>query len=446
VRSGSALAARPAQVIAGAFAATIAVGTAALSTPLATASGVSAPFIDALFTATSAVCVTGLVTVDTGSYWSGFGQVVILGLIQVGGLGVMTVATVISILFFRRLGLQSRLVAQAETKSLTADDLRAILRRIILFSLCAEAVLALILAVRFATAYGSPLGEAAYSGVFHAISAFNNAGFGLYPDSLVRFSTDAWILLPISVAVIVGGLGFPVVMELAREWRNPRRWSALTRVTVVMTASLLAGATVFFAVAEARNSATWGDRTGAQQALASFVTAVMPRTAGFNAVDLTAMRPESLVLTDLLMFIGGGSAGTAGGMKVTTLGVLLFAVAAELRGQPDVVIGRRRISADTQRQALSVTVLGTAAVAVATTAMLALTDLEFETAAFEVVSAFGTVGLSLGVTASLPDAALYLLVLLMFAGRLGPLTFASALAARDKVRLHRRPEERMPIG
>jgi Trk-type K+ transport system membrane component len=262
----------------------------------------------------------------------------------------------------------------------------------------------------------------------------------------VRFSTDAWVLLPIAVAVIVGGLGFPVVLELVREWRNPRRWSALTRVTVTMTASLLVIGTVVLALVEAGNQATWGDRSDAQQALAAFFTAVMPRTAGFNAVDIAAMRPESLVLTDLLMFIGGGSAGTAGGIKVTTLGVLLFAVAAELRGRTDVVIGRRRVTAETVRQALSVTVLSAGLVAVSIMVMMAMTSLPFESIAFEVVSAFGTVGLSLGITSSLPDPAAYLLVLLMFVGRIGPLTFASALAARQKVRLHRRPEERIPIG
>ena len=218
----------PGRVIAAGFATAIAIGTALLSTPLATAGTQRASLVDALFTATSAVCVTGLVTVDTGTYWSGFGQGVILTLIQLGGLGIMTVASLVAVLFSRRLGFRTRLIAQAETKALTAADIRRLIARIALFSLTCEAAAAAVLVTRFAVAYDESPSRAVYSGVFHAVSAFNNAGFGLHPDSLVRYVTDPWVTLTVAVAVIIGGLGFPVVFELRRSWRRPKTWSVLT--------------------------------------------------------------------------------------------------------------------------------------------------------------------------------------------------------------------------
>jgi trk system potassium uptake protein TrkH len=438
--------ARPAQAIALSFASAIAVGTILLSLPLATAEGDRAPFVDALFTATSAICVTGLVVVDTGSYWSPFGQVVITLLIQAGGLGIMALATLIAIVFFRRMGLQSRMAAQAETKSVSATDLRRIIKRIVLFSILVETILAMLLTARFLTAYDMNVTEALPSGIFHAISAFNNAGFSLYSDNLIRFAADGWVLLSVAAAVIIGGLGFPVVFELRSNWRRPTRWSILTRVTVVMTLLLLVIGTVVFLASESDNARTWGGKSPGQQILSSFFTAVMPRTAGFNIIDVGAMESESLVLTDLLMFIGGGSAGTAGGVKITTLGILLFIVWAELRGRPDVEIGRKRVSTETQRQALTIVFLSLGIVTAGTILLILTTPFTFEQSVFEAISAFGTVGLSTGITSSLPDAAKYSLILLMFAGRIGPLTFASALAARSTTRVHRRPEERMSIG
>lgn len=438
--------ARPAQLIAGAFLTAIAIGTALLCLPAATQSGERAPFVDSLFTSTSAVCVTGLVTVDTATYWSTFGKVVILALIQVGGLGIMTVATVVAVALFRRTSLATRMALQAETKAVSAEDLRRIVRRIVAFSVVSEAVLAVWLTVRFMTAHHQSPGEATWSGIFHAVSAFNNAGFSIYTDNLMGFLTDAWVLVPVSAAVILGGLGFPVVFELLRSWRAPLRWSALTRVTLAMTGALLLLGTLGMLVAEADNPATWGGLPPGQQLVASFFTATMPRTAGFNAVDVAAMQPESLVLTDFLMFVGGGSAGTAGGIKVTTAGLLIFAVVAELRGRADVEIGHRRISSQSQRQALSVAVISAGTVAASILLLMTLTSFRFEEVAFEVVSAFGTVGLSTGITDDMPTSGKILLTLLMFVGRVGPLTFALALAARYRSSLHRRPEERMSIG
>jgi potassium uptake TrkH family protein len=399
-----------------------------------------------LFHATSAVCVTGLVTVDTGTYWSGFGQAVILLCIQVGGLGIMTLASLFALLVSRRLGLRARLIAQAETKALSASDVRRIVRTVVIFSLASEAVVAAVLTARFATGYDSVLPSALYSGVFHAISAFNNAGFSLNADSLMGYVGDPWVSLTIALAVIVGGLGFPVVFELAREWRTPKTWSVLTRITVIVTAALLVVGTVGMLIAEGRNPDTLGPLSGGGKLLAAFVAGVMPRTAGFNNLDVTAFAPETLLLFDGLMFIGGGSAGTAGGIKVTTFGLLAYVLWAEMRGDPDVEIGRRRVPGTNQRQALAIALLAIGVIAVATFLMEALTDFGFDQVLFEVISAFSTVGLSTGITADLPPAAQVLVVLLMYIGRIGPLTLASGLALRERARRHQLPEERTIVG
>lgn len=436
----------PGRIIAGAFAGAVAVGTALLSLPIATAGPGRADLLTALFHATSAVCVTGLVTVDTGTYWSGFGQAVILLCIQAGGLGIMTLATLFALLLSRRLGLRARLIAQTETKALSAADVRRVIGRVVLFSLATEAVVAAVLGLRFATGYDHSPASAAYYGLFHAVSAFNNAGFGLDRDNLVGYVDDPWISLTLCAAVIVGGLGFPVVFELARSWRRPRTWSVLTRITVIVTVALLAVGTVVFLAAEAGNPGTLGPLDGGVKVLAAFTAAVMPRTAGFNNLDIAAYQPETLLLTDALMFIGGGSAGTAGGIKVTTFGLLAYVLWAEMRGDPDVEVGRRRVPGTNQRQALAVALLGIGVVATATFLMEALSDFGFDQVLFETISAFATVGLSTGITADLPPTAQVLLVLLMYLGRIGPLTLASGLALRERARRYQLPEERTIVG
>ena len=248
----------PAQVIVLGFAAAVAVGTGLLLLPVAKAGGGGASLLEALFTATSAVCVTGLITVDTPVFWSGFGQVVILVLIQIGGFGVMSFGTLLGVLTARRLGLKSRISAAAETKSTGFGDVRRVLVGVLLISVIVEAVLALILTVRFRAGYGYALGEAVWHGVFHSISSFNNAGFALYSDNLMGFVGDPWICLPIAAAVIIGGLGFPVLFELGRQYRRPIHWSMNTKLVLVGSAVLLAGGTVFLTAVEWANPATLG--------------------------------------------------------------------------------------------------------------------------------------------------------------------------------------------
>lgn len=436
----------PAQFVVSAFAAAVLASTTLLMLPVSTTGEESAPFLTALFTATSAVCVTGLAVVDTPSYWSGFGEAVILGSVQVGGFGIMTLASLLALVVSRRLGLRVRLLAQAESHLLGLGEVTRVVRGVAVTSLLFESAVAAVLTVRFAVAYDQEPGEAVYHGVFHAVSAFNNAGFALYADNLVGFVADPWVCLPIATAIIAGGLGFPVLFELRRELRTPNRWSLHTKITVVTSALLLVGGTVFLTAFEWGNDRTLGPLSTSGKLLAGFFASVNPRTAGFNSLDYGAMESTSLLTTDVLMFIGGGSGSTAGGIKVTTFMVLFFAILAETRGDSDVSRFGRRIPPATLRLALTVALVGVAIVTSGTLAMLAITGLDLDRVLFEVISASSTVGLSTGITADLPDAGKYLLVALMFAGRLGPVTVAAALALRERGRLFRYPEERPVVG
>ncbi len=436
----------PGRLVVAGFAVGVAVGTALLSLPVARAGPGGATWLEALFTATSAVCVTGLAVVDTPTYWSGFGQVVILLLIQVGGFGIMTLASLLGLLISRRLGLGSRLLAAAETKTVGLGDVRTVLIGVARISLVVEATTALILAARFSVTYGEPVSRSLWLGVFHAVSAFNNAGFALFSDSLVGFADDPWICLPIAAAVIIGGLGFPVILEVLRQ-RHLQRWSVHTKLTLVMTALLLVTGTVFMTAAEWSNPGTLGALDAPGRLLAGFFQAVMPRTAGFNSVDPGEMNTGTLLGTDVLMFIGGGSAGTAGGIKVGTFAVLLLAIVAELRGDPDAELFDRRLPPAAIRQALSVALLSVAAVVIPTLVIaMTSTTLTLDQILYEVVSAFATVGLSTGITADLVAPHQLILVALMFVGRLGPVTLASALVLREHRRLFRRAEGRPLIG
>ena len=435
----------PAQAVTAGFATAIGIGTLLLMLPVASA-GEDTTFLQALFTATSAVCVTGLVVVDTGSHWSLTGQAIVLGLIQVGGFGIMTLASLLGLLVTRRLGLRSRLSTAAETHSVGLGDVRTVILGVVTVSLVVEAVLAVVLAVRLMTAYGeSPL-RAAWRGLFHSVSAFNNAGFALYADSLVRFVTDAWICLPIAFAVIVGGIGFPVLLELRRSWRYPSRYSLHSKLTLLGTAILIPVGTVFILVGEWSNPGTLGPLDLSGKLLAGFFQGVMPRTAGFNSLDTAAMNTGTWLGTDVLMFIGGGSAGTAGGIKITTVAVLVAVMVSEVRGEEHPVAFSRRLPPGAQRQALTVSLLGVAAIAVPAIWFTMTTPFTLDQVLFELVSAFATVGLSTGITAQLPAPHQLALIALMFLGRLGPITLVTAIALRQNRRLFRYAEERPVIG
>jgi potassium uptake TrkH family protein len=432
--------------VVGAFAAAITLGTVALLAPVATEDGGSAGLVDALFTATSAVCVTGLTVVDTPSHWSTFGEVTILVLVQVGGFGIMTLSSLIALMLSRRLGLRQRMVAQAEAHSVHLGDVRRVVVTVAVFSALFETLTAIVLTWRFAQAGDTDWPRAVYLGVFHAVSAFNNAGFSLFTDNLVGFVTDWWVTLAVGVTVIAGGLGFPVLFELWREFRRPVRWSMHTKMTLLTTVALIVGGTVLVLVCEWTNDATLGPLAIPDKLLAGWFQAVSPRTAGFNSVDYGAMNHSTWIVTDALMLIGGGSASTAGGVKVTTFALLAFVVWAEVRGEPDVNAFRRRIPTAAQRQAISIVLLALGAVLTGTFLLLAFADLEGSAALFESVSAFATVGLTTGVTPDLPGSAHGVLVALMFLGRVGPVTLFAALVLRERRRLYRFAHERPIIG
>lgn len=436
----------PARIVPLAFLATIVAGTILLLLPFSSADGQVAPFLTALFTATSAVCVTGLIVVDTATYWTPFGQGVIMALFQVGGFGIMAGATLLGLMITRRMRLGRRLVVQAETKSLTLGDVKSVLATILGVTILFEVIVAVVIILRLHTTYGEPWDAAIWNGLFHAVSAFNNAGFSTYSDSLVRFALDPVILLPLTLAIIVSGLGFPVINELRGDWRRPDQWSIHARLTVYGTVSLLIAGFAAVLIAEWNNSATIGDFTTGGKLLNAFTHSVMSRTAGFNAVDVGQMRPETLLFTDGLMLIGGGSAGTAGGIKVTTFLLLGVVVWAEIRGRSDVTVFKRRICPDVQRQALAVVLMAVGLVGLATLAILSMTTFPLDRVLFEVVSAFATVGLSTGITADLPPAAQSILIALMFVGRVGTITVAAALALRTRHVPYRYPEERPIVG
>ena len=437
----------PARIVPLAFLGAIAIGTVLMMLPASRAEPGHAPFVTALFTATSAVCVTGLAVVDTPTYWSTFGQVMLTVLSQVGGFGIMTLATLLSLLVSRRLGLRSRLMAQAESAGLFGGNVARVLVRIALTMFACEAAISVVLTLRFWLTYDYSFGRAVWEAVFHAVQAFNNAGFALYPDSLVRFVGDWWICMPLTLGVFTGAIGFPVLFELAREWRKPATWSTHTRLTVWGTLLLSSIGFLVFLTFEWANPKTLGGLDLGAKILAAITQDVMTRSGGFNSIDLGGMNTETIAVTNGLMFIGGGSASTAGGIRVTTFLLLAFVIWAELRGEADVSIANRRVADETQRQAVTVALLGVALVSAGTLGLIGLTHhVPFDRALFEVTSAFATVGLSTGITPTLPESAQVLLVVLMYVGRVGTIAVGTAIALNTRRRLYRYPEERPLVG
>jgi trk system potassium uptake protein TrkH len=436
----------PARAVAIGFLLSITIGTALLMLPLASHAPGSVALLTALFTATSAVCVTGLITVDTATTWTTFGESVLIVLMQVGGLGIMIFASLLTLMVLGRLGLHSRLLASAETGTLEHAATRRVLAGIVRISLTIEAIVWVLLTLRLWLHYDESPPRAAYLALFHTVSAYNNAGFALWSDSLISVAGDPWIITPIAAAFILGGLGYPVLLEVMRR-RVRLSWLSLhTKLTLVTTAVLLVLGPIVITATEWSNPATLGSLPVDDRLLSGWFSGVSPRTAGFNSIDYAHAEPATLFSTIMLMLIGGGSAGTAGGIKVTTLAVLAVAVMAEVRGDPDVDAYDRRISDATVRQAMAIAALATVAVATATFALLELTDLQLHDALFEATSALATVGLSTGVTADIPDGGQLLLVALMFLGRIGPITAATALALRPSRRLYRNPEARPIVG
>ncbi len=436
----------PARLISLGFILVILVGTGLLMLPFAS-KGEPAGFLDALFTATSATCVTGLVVRDTFTGWSTFGQAVILCLIQLGGLGFMTVITMISYALGKHLGLYNRKILMQSAGNTSLSGVGSLIRRIVPFTFLFELSGAALLAVRFVPKFG--WGRGIWFSVFHAISAFCNAGFDLMGadspySSLTAFKTDPLVTLTISLLVIIGGLGFLVWRDLSRSKLHWSKYQLHTKLVVTTTAALLIGGWVLFMILESNASMeglSFGDRL-----LASFFQSVTPRTAGFNTVDLNAMSEGGNMLTNVLMLIGGSPGSTAGGIKTTTIAVLLLSTFASARGHTRVIVYRYSIDRDMIRQACSIVCLYLLMAIAAVVAVCAFDPVTVKQAMFEVNSAIATVGLTLGITPSLSAASHVVLVLLMYAGRIGVLTFILVFSERSAEPPVDRPNGKLLIG
>jgi len=439
----------PALLLVVAFGALIAIGTLLLALPIASADGRPAHLLVALFTATSAACVTGLVVVDTATAWSGFGQAVILLLIQLGGLGIATGSTfLLQVLTGGGTRLRDRMIMREAGGVPDLGDVSRIVRRILAFTVAVEVAGACILALAFLGrgAVGDPL-AAAWWGLFHAVSSFNNAGFDLTGGfrSLIPFAGDPAILVTIGMLTVTGGVGYAIVADLAGI-RTRRVLALETRLVLTVSLVLLGGGALAIGLLEWGNPATLGALPPEQRPLNALFQSAVLRSSGFASVDIGGMLPATLLVAIALMFVGGASGGTAGGIKVTTAGVLVLSVLATIRGSGVPAAFGRRVDMDVVARAFAVAFLSLT-ILFGTTLLLAVTThAGFLDVAVEAASALGTVGVTTGITPRLEEPALLVLVVAMLAGRLGPLTLAVALAARRRPLPFRPAEESVRIG
>jgi trk system potassium uptake protein TrkH len=435
----------PSRVLVLGFAGVIFAGSLLLSIPQATAAGKTTPYIDALFTATSAVCVTGLVVVETGRHWSILGQLVTIVLIQVGGLGIMTMSTLFALIIGKRISLRERLLIQEAAGLSRMAGVVRLVKAILQVTLVAEGAGALLLTARFAR--DMPLAKAAYFGVYHSVSAFCNAGFDLFGTSFMGYVGDWTVNLVVTSLIIVGGIGFTVIVELWETRLGRRgRLSLHSRTALKVTAWLLCAGTVLMYLFERYNPATLAPLPPHARLLAAYFHAVTPRTAGFNTIATGKMTLPALVVTMVLMFIGASPGGTGGGIKTTTIATVVSMVGSILRGKQDVEMGDKRLARDVVDRALAIAALSLGLLVVVTVLLSATQKALLVGMMFEATSAFGTVGLSMGITPTLTTGGKLFIMMTMFAGRVGPLTLAMAIAQRAHVAPVRLPEDRLLVG
>lgn len=429
-------------------------GTILLMLPISAAPGRQTSFINALFTATSAVCVTGLIVLDIPAHFSLFGQVVILFLIQVGGLGYMTITSLLALVIGRRISLKERLVLQEGLNQLTMQGLVRFVAKVVRVTLLIEVTAALLLTLRWLLEF--PLPKAAMFGLFHAVSAFNNAGFSLFSDSLMAYRADVVVVFVITSSIILGGIGFNVITECWERVRDRKfnlPMSLHARLALTVTATLIIAGTLLLLAVERQNPETLRPLSAWGKLLAAYFQAVTPRTGGFNTIEIGAMAPISLFVLILLMFIGASPGGTGGGIKTTTFGAITVSIWSALLGRTEVNLFGRRLSPEVIAKAFNLSALSFMLVNGVAIWLLTIERQAFLPLLFEVTSAFGTVGLSVG----LPDAPVslsgafsflgkLLIVLTMFFGRVGPVTVGAALLAQTSEPRYRFPEDRVPIG
>ena len=448
------------QSVAVAFTSLILLGTALLMLPFSSSSGKATNFFDALFNATSAVTVTGLSSVDTGSHWSTTGHTILALLVQIGGFGIIGFATLVGYLLEGKISLKSRISVFSESAATKQPDVKALLKNIAKMMLFFQIILFAFLAFRFYTEYDYSIGKALTHGGFHALMTFNQAGFALYTDSMIGFANDGWIIFPIFVIATLASFGFPVLAEIRDRFKlklimafgrepdytMPKQWSLNSRIILWASLFLTVFGALGIAIAEWNNPATLGAMDAGQKAWSSIFASSMTRSTGLNAVDIGAMDTGTWLGLDLLMFIGGASASTAGGIKIGTAVVLLYIVITEIRGDAAVNIGNRRLPRSMQRQALSILTIYSLVIIGSLFLLRFTTSYSTDQLLFEIISAAGTVGLTSGITPDMPEHAKFLLSLLMLFGRLGPIVVATSLALRKTKRHFEYPRESPLIG
>lgn len=434
------------QVLALGFFIVIFIGGTILSLPISSASGESTNFLDSLFTATSATCVTGLVTVDTGTHWNLLGQTVIMILIEIGGLGFMSFATFISVLIGRRITLKSRLLMQEAMNTFNIQGLVKMLKKVMLFTFIIQFIGALILSTQLIPEFG--IARGIYISIFSSISTFCNAGFDLFGNfnSYTAYYDNSIILLTVSVLIAIGGLGFIVLLELY-NYKSTKKLSLHAKVVLLITTILIVGGTIVMFILEYNNTNTIGNMNIKDKIVNSIVASISPRTAGINSVPIDKMTTTSKFITVILMFIGGSPGSTAGGLKTSTFGIILCTAISVIKGKENADIFGRTIPRGLQLKAVTLLIIGMGLV---TTVTMALTIAEpneaFLDVLYEATSAFGTVGLTTGVTQKLSEPGKIIIIMLMYLGRVGPLTVVMALISRKKGTNYKYPEGKILIG
>lgn len=436
----------PPRILVTGFALLILLGSLFLTLPLATQDGFGLPFLNAIFTATSAVCVTGLVVVDTGTTFSHFGQVVILFLIQVGGLGFMTFATMFALILGKRITYKERLLLQEALNQVSVEGIVRMTKAVLLISFSIEAIGAVILTLRWSADFGFP--KALYYGIFHSVSAFNNAGFDLFGDfsSLTFYVSDPVINTTIMLLIILGGLGFIVLTDIlaCRE----KKFSLHTKIVLQVSFALILLGAAIILMLEFTNPRTLGPQPLGTKVLAAFFQSVSPRTAGFNSINLSDMYQTSILIIIVLMFIGASSGSTGGGIKTTTFIALISSVLSTYRGEGEVIIEGRTLPKELIRKAWAITTTAVFLIFFMLSILSLTEKSDLLTLLFEVTSAFGTVGLTLGITPHLSVVGKMVIILTMFVGRLGPLTLGFVLFQKLNRQANqiKYPEERIMIG
>lgn len=436
----------PVQILALGFAIVVSIGAVILSLPISSVDNNYTNFLDALFTSTSAVCVTGLITIDTGTYWSTFGQCVILMLIEIGGLGFMSLTTFIAVLLGKKITLRDRLIMQEAMNTFKIEGLIKMLQYVIGFTVIVQILGSLILSTQFIPELG--LKKGIFFSIFHSVSAFCNAGFDLNGNfnSLTGYSSNSIILLTLSFLIIIGGLGFTVIMELY-NYKKRKKISINSKIVLLVTGTLIIIGTILVLCFEYKNPETLGMMNTKDKLVNAYFAAVTPRTAGFNSISTDGMTMAGKFITIILMLIGGSPGSTAGGLKTTTIGILVLTVICVLKGREETEAFGRRFSKETVYKSFTIVFVGVMWV-VSVTLMLTILEPEhsFINLLYEAASAFGTAGLSTGVTQNIGIASKLLLIMSMYIGRVGPLTVLFAIIKRNKKKGYKYPEGKILIG